>query len=573
MAAAAYSLETNSGHRKAFAVLAFLAVLCSCTAKSVIPKNGNLSLMPVIKDASYYDNANGYADNAKDYPASKLIEPLLERAVASGLPGCVVLVDTPETGTWVCAKGNIDIKNDIPIKKNSMSRIASITKTFVTVIVLQLAQEGRLALDDPISNYLPRRLVGSIENADKASIRQLLNNTSGIFDYSDLPQLGPEGLFKAGSNKNLSSEKCLEMIFGRKANFKPGEKTYYCNTGFILLGLIVEALEKKPIKEVFQERIFEPLEMKSTYYDPDKPVHRETARGYADPGNTGNYIDMSDMDGGCRTPDGGIVSNVYDLSHFIKALFEDRSFLSASSLAEMTGTMRKLENRGNVEYGLGLMRFQFGNGVLMYGHSGGDISYAANLYYFPERKMTVATLFNCSIFVGKSAKILNSLWWSKILDILVYEPTGKPTFKRLYPATTASIRETLPSSDDQKRLWDELNDYLRIRHIAPVAPGFTVYYGNKGRRVDLEIVQPVDQAGTGGDLVRFGKSRPCDMAAIVQKGPLSGTLDSYALLNRWIVENGYQENGPSREYYYKNERNETDPSEFVTEIQIPIRRK
>jgi D-alanyl-D-alanine carboxypeptidase len=559
--------------KSALTILACAAFLCACGRGPGVPRNGNLSAMPVIADASYYDNSVSYIDNGGSFPEGKLIEPLLDQAVSSGLPGGVILIDTPEYGTWVCAKGNIDIKNGIPLKKNSMSRIGSITKTFVSVIVLQLNREGRLGLDDPISKFLPGGLVASIENADKATIRQLLNHTSGIFDYADLRRMEPEGLYRAGSNKNLTSANCLKMILGRKANFKPGERASYCNTGYVLLGMIVEAVEKKPIKDVFRERIFAPLGMKSTYYDPDNPIHKETARGYADLSDNGNFVDMTDLDEGCRTPDGGIVSNVYDLSVFVKAIFENRAFLSAEALADMMSDMHKLENRGGVDYGLGLMRFQFGDGTLMYGHSGGHKSYTANLYYFPEKHIAVASLFNSSLLSGRSGKIMNELWSTKILDLVVYKPIGEPIAKRIGPATTASIRKKLPTYDDQLSLWKNLDDCLLGQRIVPVAQGFTIYHGNAGDQVDLEVVQPVDKMGIASGAVEFKERKSYEVAAIIRRGPANGKDDSYAHLNEWIKDKGYRENGPVREYYYKNKQNEVDENEYITEIQIPIIRR
>jgi D-alanyl-D-alanine carboxypeptidase len=362
---------------------------------------------PVIYDTAYYDNTNSYADNSDCHPAAVLLEPLIDRAVSNGLPGAVVLVDTPGAGTWVCARGKIDLDYGIPMKKNSLSRVGSITKIFVSVVILKLSEEGKLSLDDPVSNYLPDSIVRQVENAGCVTIRELLNHTSGIPNYLDYIPLRSNG---------LTPEKCLGFIYGRHAYFKPGKGAYYSNTGYVLLGMIIEALENKPVGEVFNERIFLPLGLKSTYFDPENPVHRETARGYADLDNSGKYTDTTDFDDVTRTPDGGIVSTVYDLAAFIKAVFNDRSFLSESSLAEMTNNFR-VETRFNQDYGLGIIRCRLKSGVFMYGHTGGNIGYSAELYYLPSGGTTVACLFNSSMYSGKSAILIQGLW-TEILKII-----------------------------------------------------------------------------------------------------------------------------------------------------------
>ena len=142
-----------------FAILSLVGVvaLCSCGTKPSNPRiASNLPQMPVITNPAFYDNPNLVEDQGAGNPLG-VLDPCLSSAVADGVPGVAILARTPEDGTWAAARGFIDLRNEIPMKPNSLSRIGSITKMFTAVVVLQLMQEGRLSLDDRISKYLPRR--------------------------------------------------------------------------------------------------------------------------------------------------------------------------------------------------------------------------------------------------------------------------------------------------------------------------------------------------------------------------------------------------------------------------------
>ena len=186
--------------------------------------------------------------------------------------------------------------------------------------------------------------------------------------------------------------------------------------------------------------------------------------------------------------------------------------------------------------------------------------------------MTVACLFNGSRFFGKSAKRYNELWLVKILDILAYDEMGKAVLKKTAVSKVASIRANLPSYGDQIKPRKELNDCLKAQHIVSTAPGFTIYYGNAGQWVDLEVVQPVAEMGVNSGRVQFKEMAPCDTASILQKGPYTKTPASYSALNQWMKENGYEAAGPAREHYYRGDWNQKDPNEYLTEIQIPVRK-
>ena len=391
-------------HERLLYVLAVVLALCACARDAVIEFPSNMSEMPAA-DASYYDNPTLYPDQSANQPLAKMVESITATAVAEGIPGVVMLVNSAAEGTWVSARGLIDLKNKIPMKPNSLSRIGSITKMFTAVIVHQFAEEGKVSLDDPVSKYLPEEMTHGITNAASASIRQLLGHTSGIANYTD--HFDIPALCKSGSNKGLTAPKVLDLVRSASETFAPGEGCRYSNTNYILLGLIAERVIGKTMKDLYQEKIFTPLRLKSTYYDPDNPVQRGIARGYVDY-PSGNLIDTTDFDQATRTPDGGIVSDVYDMATFINALVQDRRLLSQAEYVEMVGEVRSDERLGCLD-GLGILESRLPNGNFVYCYSGGHFGYTAELWYVPSTKVTPAYLINGSSEIGTYVKPIHNL--------------------------------------------------------------------------------------------------------------------------------------------------------------------
>jgi D-alanyl-D-alanine carboxypeptidase len=224
-------------------ILAALAVIAvgSCESSKANPQiSSNLADMPVIRDPSWYDNPNVSRDQSAGSPLGGLLDSSLSSAISEGIPGVAILARTPGEGTWASAAGSIDLRNGIPMKPNSVSRVGSITKMFTAVVILQLMEEGALALDDPISKFLPAEVIRGIQNADSATIRQLLNHSSGIASYSDHQTI--EEVLTRGSNRDQTSLRMLDLVRGLPASFTPGADCNYSNTGYILLGLVAETV-------------------------------------------------------------------------------------------------------------------------------------------------------------------------------------------------------------------------------------------------------------------------------------------------------------------------------------------
>ena len=168
--------------------------------------------------------------------------------------------------------GKADKSWNINATSDTKFRIGSVTKHFTGMLIMQLKQEGKIKLDDKISDYLPwfSKTVGN-----KITIHQLLTHTSGLPNYTDFPDFKTKMVFE-----NLSEKEFAVKYFKDNLAFEPGTKQNYCNTGYYLLGLIIEEITGKPYEEVLKEKIFDVIGMKNTGIENPKEIISNYAQGY-----------------------------------------------------------------------------------------------------------------------------------------------------------------------------------------------------------------------------------------------------------------------------------------------------
>jgi CubicO group peptidase (beta-lactamase class C family) len=201
-------------------------------------------------------------------------------------------------------------------------RLGSITKQFTATLVMQMVEKGQIELNAPIGRYLPDypKKVG-----DRVTIHQLLNHTSGIPGYTELPAFGePRG--------HQSPEEFMKMFSGLDLLFEPGTKYSYSNSGFFLLGVILEKVAGKPYEQLLRERIFDPLGMKQSGYDSTRPILEKRASGYDN--TLDGYVNTSYLEMGEPYAAGSLYSSVDDLLLWDQALYGEK-ILSAASKEKM----------------------------------------------------------------------------------------------------------------------------------------------------------------------------------------------------------------------------------------------
>jgi D-alanyl-D-alanine carboxypeptidase len=283
-----------------------------------------------------------------------------ERLVRNGAPGAVVVVRDGTVHGY--AAGYASIRGKVRMTPFARFRIASLTKTFVATVVLQLAGERRLALDDPVERWLP----GLVPGGSGVTLRQLLNHTSGIYNYTDDP--GFLRTARSHPRRVWAPRELVGIATAHPPLFPPGTSWSYSNTNYILLGLVVETATGRSVGEELSRRIFTPLGLAATSLPTTRAMPAPFARGYLAPGNglidsRARRLDVTTyFDPSWAWTAGAIVSNGIDLTRFYAALL-DGELLSPALLAEMTTTFQRSD------YGLGLARAEVRCGTV-WGHGG-----------------------------------------------------------------------------------------------------------------------------------------------------------------------------------------------------------
>lgn len=279
------------------------------------------------------------------------------------------------------ASGMANFEHDIPVSKDSVFRIASVTKQFTAATILLLSEDGQLHLDDLITDYLPDYPTQGY----KITITHLLNHTSGIANITDQPELVSEQLYL----RDATTDELVDSFKDKPFDFVPGEDFRYNNSGYILLGAIMEKIAERPFHEVISERIFEPLGMDKSYYDSSRKLIKGRANAYdhTDEGIVnGIYLSMTRPHAA-----GSLMSTVGDLATWSEALFQGR-LLTEESLLRMT-TNHQLPDGRFTDYGYGLeVTDLFGRPMLT--HTGGISGGLSITIWLPDERIFVAVLSN-----------------------------------------------------------------------------------------------------------------------------------------------------------------------------------
>lgn len=331
-----------------------------------------------------------FTDSSSKHPKAAAYQDIINRYVKKGMPG-IVLYIRDSSGVWIGAAGKADIKKNIKMAPCTVSKVASITKMVVGTVAHQLAEEGKLDYDDPIAAYLPDEILNKVANAKCATIRQLMNHTTGMFDITTSSKFYLEVL--NNPDRTWESHQLIEFAYGEEANFACGQKADYSNTNTLLLGMVLTKIAGRPHHQLVKERILDKLGLSHTYYYSNVPLPANTAQGYFDLYNNGTIVNVSNYNTGSGNGYGGMYATVRDIALFADALFRDKTLLKTATLDEM---LTFNEEEPYIFLGVGAMkRFSY-KGVDKYGfgHTGRDLGYSADCFYFPNQKTTMTFVVN-----------------------------------------------------------------------------------------------------------------------------------------------------------------------------------
>jgi CubicO group peptidase (beta-lactamase class C family) len=296
-------------------------------------------------------------------------------------PGMSVAIQRGNDIILARGYGLANVELSVPASAETVYRIGSITKQFTAAAILQLVDAGRLRLDDELTKFLPDYPV----QGKKITIHHLLTHTSGIKSYTSL---GPK-FWNEAARLELPDSQLVALFQNEPFDFAPGEKWAYNNSGYYLLGMIIEKASGMPYRQYLKEKLLGPLGLRSTSYCDNRPIMPHRASGY----EVRNGALENDDPIGMSTPGaaGAMCSTVLDLLAWRQALF-NHQVVSAASLQRMI-TPARLNNDSvtSYAYGLGIGKLESHRSI---SHGGGINGFITHLGYLPDDSLTVVVLGN-----------------------------------------------------------------------------------------------------------------------------------------------------------------------------------
>lgn len=314
-------------------------------------------------------------------------------------------------GKLVVAKGYgyADLENEVPATEKTVYRIGSITKQFTAAAIMKLMEEGKVGLEDDIIKFFPNYPT----QGNKVTVYQLLNHTSGIKSYT-----GMGDAFWKINRLDYPRDDMVKLFSEQPFDFKPGEKYRYNNSGYYLLGMIVEKASGQSYEDYLKENIFKPAGLEATYYLAERPIVKHRAEGYSK--SEGDFVndEMLSMDNPYSA--GSLGSTAVDLIKWTRALAEGK-VVSSESYKLMT-TRGKLNNGEEFGYGFGLATGSLGPHPTIE-HGGGINGFSTQLAHYPDAKLTVCVLTNTQ---GSNPTAIEKKIARKILNVTVPELQNLP---------------------------------------------------------------------------------------------------------------------------------------------------
>ncbi|GHD65147.1 MULTISPECIES: serine hydrolase domain-containing protein [Streptomyces] len=323
-------------------------------------------------------------------PDREALTKALKNTLAVGAPGAMVRV-TGSGAPLTQAEGVQDKTTGAAMDPNSRFRIGSVTKTFSAVVLLQLVDEGKLKLDDPVNTYLPGLLPD-----DRITVRHLLTHRSGLADYTNAMFEHTVPGFEAVRNKVFTYQELVALSLREPRTAQPGASYSYSNTNFVVVGMLIEKASGRTVAKEYERRIIKPLKLKNTsYVHPSTAIKGPHAHGYLHPDEAGApLVDSTEQTVSWAQSAGAMISTTADLNTFMSGLLGGK-LLSAGTMDAMT-TVTPTDATNTRFYGLGLRRYDLSCGTSVYGHTGTVQGFYTYAFATRDGRRSIAAMANTS---------------------------------------------------------------------------------------------------------------------------------------------------------------------------------
>ena len=369
------------------------------------------------------------------------------------VPGAVVVLRTPQ-GEFTVTSGTTTLGATIPPRADTHFRIASNTKTMTAALILLLAQEGKLRLGDPVSKYVP-----GVPNGDGITIAELLKMRSGLYNFTDAPELSAS--LDRDPARVWTPDEVLAIAYEHAPQFPPGTAYQYSNTNYVLLGLIAEKLDGKPLAGCLRDRLFGPLGMKDTLLPPgtSNTIPDPYSHGYMYGGSAFALVDKpyppeiqaAARAGKIRPNDytgqnpsyssaaGGVISTANDLATWVQALVGGR-VLNADYQRRWLDAVQPQDpsKPDGQRYGYGIAQLRFGPNTL-YFHGGELPGFNSFIGHDPANEVTLVLWTNLTVSLD-GRPTANALMLKLLDRIYVASPVPPPPSPTAAPPRRGGTR-------------------------------------------------------------------------------------------------------------------------------------
>lgn len=354
-------------------------------------------------------------------------------AKALMVPGAMVLLRTPQ-GEFTVSYGTTELGTAKAPGADTYFRIASNTKTMTAAVIMLLVQEGKVGLGDPISKYVP-----GVPNGGNITVAELLKMRSGLYNYTNAPELAES--LDHNPTKSWTPPELLALAFKHAPLFPPDQAYEYCNTNYVLLGLIAEKVEAKPLADIFRTRLFEPFGMSETFLPAkdSNTLPKPYSHGYLYGSSSYALADapypaniQAEAKAGTLKPSddteqnpsyafaaGGAISTAHDLATWIRALIGGKVF-NADTQRQWLNSLEPTDpdKPNGQKYGYGITQISFGQNKL-YFHGGEMPGYNSFIGYDPGNDVTLIVWTNLTLSVD--GNVTANAVMLKILDHIYVE--------------------------------------------------------------------------------------------------------------------------------------------------------
>ncbi|MFE2874131.1 serine hydrolase domain-containing protein [Streptomyces roseus] len=323
-------------------------------------------------------------------PDMEAVTQALKNTLAVGAPGAMVRI-TGSGAPLTSAVGVQDRTTGAAMDVNGRFRIGSVTKTFSSVVLLQLVDEGKISLDAPVNQYLPGLLPD-----DRITVRHLMTHRSGLSDYTNAMFDKTVPGFEAVRNKVFTYQELVALSLREPRTTEPGVSYQYSNTNFVVVGMLIEKATGHGVAKEYEKRIIKPLKLKNTsYVHPSTEIKGAHLHGYLHPDEAGApLVDSTEQTVSWAQSAGAMISNTADLNTFTSALLGGR-LLKPRTLDAML-TMTPTDAANSRFYGLGLRRYDLSCGTSVYGHTGTVQGFYTYAFTTRDGKRSLAAVANTS---------------------------------------------------------------------------------------------------------------------------------------------------------------------------------